>query len=301
MKNKFKLGYIGLGKMGFNMIERLIEKGNEVVVNDIRPDSIERATRMGAIPAYCLEELVENLSSPRLVWLMVPNSALDGVLDKLIPILSEGDTVIDGGNTRYIETQSRVSLFEDKRINFLDIGVSGGPNGARKGACLMIGGKKNIYEKYENLFIDIAAPEAYGYFGDHGAGHFVKMVHNGIEYGMMQAIAEGFGVLKESEFNLDLKKVAEVYNNKSVIESRLVNWLSSGYQKYGTELEGISGSVSHTGEGLWTIEAAKKIGVPTPVIEESLKFREDSIAKPSYTGKVLAVLRNMFGGHSISN
>ncbi|MDX9914136.1 MAG: NAD(P)-binding domain-containing protein, partial [Candidatus Moranbacteria bacterium] len=191
MKKKFKLGYIGLGKMGFNMIERLIEKGNDVVANDVESDSVDRASKIGAIPAYSLEELLEKLPTPRLVWLMIPNNAIDAVLDKLIPLLNAGDTVIDGGNTRYTETRSRVSLFEDKGINFLDVGVSGGPTGAREGACLMIGGKKNIYEKYEDLFIDIAAPEAYGYFGNHGAGHFVKMVHNGIEYGMMQAIAEG--------------------------------------------------------------------------------------------------------------
>ncbi len=163
----------------------------------------------------------------------------------------------------------------------------------------MIGGEKQIFERYQGLFKDIAAPDAYGYFGKAGSGHFVKMVHNGIEYGMMQSLAEGFAVLKNSEFNLDLKEVARVYNNRSVIESRLVGWLEKALAKHGAGLDDISGEVSHSGEGQWTVETAKEMGIPVDIIEQSLQFRIKSKGNPSFTGKILSALRNQFGGHKV--
>jgi len=294
-----KLGYIGLGKMGKNMVEHLLKKDWDIVAYNRSPEPIKEIEGKGAEGAYSLKELVEKLEAPRLIWLMVPHQAVDGVLGELLPLLSEGDTVIDGGNSNYKETLRRAKELEEKKINFMDIGTSGGPGGAAGGACLMIGGKKEIFEKYESLFKDIAAPDAYGLMGRAGAGHFVKMVHNGIEYGMMQAIAEGFAVMKRSDFDLDLVKVTDIYNHKSVIESRLVGWLKSAYEEYGEDLEEISGKVSHSGEGLWTVEAAHDLGIPVPIIEGSLKFREESQESPSYTGQVVSALRNQFGGHEV--
>ncbi len=295
-----KIGYIGLGKMGKNMVFRLLEKGWEVVAYNRSEPAIKEVQQKGAQGAYSLNELIKKLDAPRLIWLMVPHQAVDDVLDSLIPLLCQGDVVIDGGNSNFNETLKRAEKLKEKGIKFMDAGVSGGPSGARNGACTMVGGPKELFEKYEKLFCDISAPGAYGYMGRSGAGHFVKMVHNGIEYGMMQAIGEGFEVLKKSEFDLNLLEVAKIYNNRSVIESRLTGWLKKAYEEYGQELSGISGSVSASGEGLWTVQTAKKLGVPVPVIERALKFREESQKNPSYTGKVVSALRNQFGGHDVS-
>lgn len=295
------IGYIGLGKMGLNMVEHLQEKGHQAVAYNRSPESVKKAITFGAEGASSLEELVGKLEGPRTIWLMVPWKAVDGVLDDLLPLLSPGDLVIDGGNSPYIETLKRAERIEGSGIHFMDIGVSGGPGGARNGACMMVGGDKEDFEKVEGLIKDLCVPEGYGYMGRHGAGHYVKMVHNGIEYGMMQAIGEGFEVMKRAkEFDIDLEAVASVYNHGSVIESRLVGWLLDGFKKYGTELSDISGEVSHSGEGLWTVEAAKRIGVQVPIIEGALKFREDSQGNPSYTGQVVSVQRNQFGGHDVS-
>lgn len=181
----------------------------------------------------------------------------------------------------------------------MDVGTSGGPSGARNGACLMVGGDKKIYEYLLPLLVDIALPNAVEFFKGAGAGHFVKMVHNGIEYGMMQAIAEGFTILKKSSYNLNLNRVADIYNNGSVIESRLTNWLKNAFHVYGEDLALISGSVAHTGEGAWTVDAAKAMKLKAKIIEESFKFRVESEKNPSFGGKVLSALRNQFGGHSV--
>ncbi|MEK7574679.1 MAG: phosphogluconate dehydrogenase (NAD(+)-dependent, decarboxylating) [Patescibacteria group bacterium] len=296
---KIKIGYIGLGKMGMNMVFCLREKGYDVLAYNRKPEPREIAHKAGVPVASSVKELVGNLAKPRTVWLMVSNGGVDEVLREVVSYLDKGDTIIDGGNSLYKDSIRRSIDLEKKGINFLDVGVSGGPKGARYGACIMVGGKKKVYEKYESLFEDLAAIGAFAYMGTAGAGHFVKMVHNGIEYGMMQAIGEGFAVMKASDFKLDLEKVAALYNHKSVIESRLVGWLASAYEKQGTDLAGVSGSVAHTGEGEWTVNAAKELNVPVPVIEKSFQFRVDSAKNPSYTGQVLSALRNKFGGHSM--
>jgi 6-phosphogluconate dehydrogenase len=193
----------------------------------------------------------------------------------------------------------RARELEEKGIHFLDVGVSGGPRVARNGACIMVGGRKEIFKRFKSLFRDLSVRGGYGYMGKPGAGHFVKMVHNGIEYGMMQALAEGFAVMKDSPFDLDLNKVAEIYNHRSVIESRLVDWLKKAFEQYGEDLNEISGSVSHSGEGVWTVEAAKEFGIPIPIIEGALNFRIESQNNPTYTGKILSALRNQFGGHEV--
>ncbi|MBU1118944.1 decarboxylating 6-phosphogluconate dehydrogenase [Patescibacteria group bacterium] len=294
-----KIGYIGLGKMGLGMVSRLREKSFDIVAFDPSEESLKEAQKAGAEAAASAADVVSKLEHPRLVWLMVPHQVVDSVLDEIVPQLEKGDTIVDGGNSNFKKTINRAEKVEEKGIHYLDAGVSGGPGGARSGACVMVGGDADTYSTYEDLFKAIADTNAYGHFGASGAGHFVKMVHNGIEYGMMQAIGEGFEILKKSEYTLNLTKVADLYNHKSVIESRLVGWLKQGYDEYGEDLEAISGKVSHSGEGLWTVETAKEMGIPVPIIEGSLKFREESQENPSYTGQVVSALRNQFGGHEV--
>ncbi len=295
-----QIGYIGLGKMGLGQVQLLCEKGWEVVVWNRSEEPRAVAKKAGAHTVATLPELVQALKKPQVIWLMVPHAVVDDVLVELLPNLSKGDTIIDGGNSFYKDSMRRAKELRRKGVNFMDSGTSGGPAGARNGACLMIGGDKKVFKRYEQLFKDLAAPGAYAYFGEAGAGHFVKMVHNGIEYGMMQAIGEGFDVMKRSAFKLPLGTIAQLYNKGSVIESKLVGWLAKAYAEYGENLKDISGEVSHSGEGLWTVETAKELHVPVKIIEESLKFRVKSKGNPSYTGQVVSALRNQFGGHSVS-
>ena len=294
-----KLGYIGLGKMGFTMVERLLEKHHGVVAFDRNADAMKAVTKQGAQTAETLASLVKALPLPRLVWIMVPHQAVDSVLNELGPLLSKGDTVIDGGNSPYKDSIRRAAELKAKSIDFLDVGVSGGPAGARSGACIMVGGDKAVFQKFEALFRDLSVPDGYGYLGKAGAGHFVKMVHNGIEYGMMQALAEGFAIMNASDYGLDLIKTAAIYNHQSVIESRLVGWLQSAFVQYGEDLAEISGSVAQSGEGMWTVAAGKELGVPMPIIQGALDFRIQSRSNPSYTGRLISAMRNQFGGHEV--
>jgi len=228
----------------------------------------------------------------------VPHKFVDEVLDELTPLLKPGDTIIEGGNSPFRKSMQRAKKLEKKGINFLDVGVSGGPGGARNGACMMVGGKKSHYNKLKPLLKDLCVNNGYGYMGKAGAGHFVKMVHNGIEYGMMQSIAEGFDLMSRSnDFNLDLKEIARVYNRGSVIESRLIGWLVSGFKKFGASLKGVSGGASATGEGEWTSQFAHQLGVTDKVIHESVRARTRSKKKPSFQGKIIMAMRNQFGGH----
>lgn len=280
------------------MAQHLVEKGWEVHGFDASAEKREAASRFNGVTVHeSLLEMAGALPLPRLVWIMVPHEFVDEVLADLLRGMSQGDTIIDGGNSHYKETIRRVQKTNRLGVTFMDVGVSGGPEGARNGACLMVGGNRETFLKLEDLWRDLAVPEGYGHFEGIGAGHFVKMVHNGIEYGMMQGIAEGFSVLRRSGYDFDLKEVARVYRRGSVIESRLMAWLAEGYAEFGTELDDISGTVEFSGEGAWTIEAAREQGVPVPIIEASQKFREASLNNPSYTGKILSMLRNMFGGH----
>jgi len=295
-----KLGYIGLGKMGRHMVDRMLEVGHDVVVYDKREEPMKQAERNGAECVGDIAELVASLETPRLIWVMVPHQAVDAVLDELVPHLDDGDTVIDGGNTPYADSKRRAASLKKQDIQFLDIGVSGGPSGARNGACMMIGGDTSVFEEHESLFKDLTVKNGYAHVGPSGAGHFVKMVHNGIEYGMMQAIAEGFDVLHQTpEFDFDLKQVADVYTNGSVIESRLVGWLASAFNAFGQDLEGVSDVAVGTGEGKWTVEMAKKLGVPVRVIEDAWQARKDSESSPNYQAQIIMALRNRFGGHDV--
>lgn len=294
-----QIGYVGLGKMGSNMVTRLTQQAWNVVATD--PDAVarERVKQLGAITVASIPALVKKLKAPRVVWLMVPHQVVDEVLKELGPHLQKGDTVIDAGNSFYQDSVRRGKHLGSKGIEWLDVGVSGGPTGARLGACLMIGGKQEVYKKFVGLFNDLATAGGYDYMGEVGAGHFVKMVHNGIEYGMMQAMAEGFAVMRKFNDEFQLEKIANLYNHDSVIESRLVGWLKDAYAAYGPDLADVSGAVAHSGEGQWTVQVAKELGVPVPIIEGALQFRIDSVKDPSYTGQIVSALRNMFGGHEV--
>jgi len=294
-----KMGYVGLGKMGFNMVERLLEKGYEVAVFDTNRDAVQNISQKGAEPTDSLESLAWAVPFPRLVWLMVPYQAVDHVIAGLTPYLSPDDTIVDGGNSPHKQSMRRAKELEQRGVAFLDAGVSGGPVGARSGACMMVGGRKDVFKSYEAVFRDLSVENGYGYMGGSGAGHFVKMVHNGIEYGMMQALAEGFALLKSSPFSLDLVRVADVYNHQSVIESRLVGWLKEALEQYGEALGEISGSVDYTGEVGWTVEAAKELNLSVPAIERALAFRIESQQNPSYAGQFLSAMRHQFGGHEV--
>ncbi len=292
------IGFIGLGKMGANLTRQLHKKEWDVIGNNITPDAVKQIETEGIRGAYTLSDLVAALPSPRTLWLMVPHQAVDAVIDELVPLLTKGDTIIDGGNSPYKASQKRHANLAAHGINFIDVGVSGGPAGALNGACLMVGGERALFDQNEQLFKDLSVADGYMYAGLPGAGHFVKMIHNGIEYGMMQAIAEGFEILKKSPLAIDLPKTAETYDHGSVIESRLMTWLSAAYQEAGAGLDQYSGSVDQSGEGQWTVDEARELGVPAPVIEASLEFRKRSAQSPSYTGRVLSALRNQFGGHA---
>lgn len=295
-----KLGYIGLGKMGKNMVLRLLEKGHEVVAwNRSEAPRAEVATA-GAETPETVAALVAALPNPKTIWLMLPaGDVTHAMIRELIELLQPGDTLIDGSNNFYKNTIEHGKLLAEKKIQFFDAGVSGGPAGARNGACVMAGGSVTPPAEITRLFTDVAAPDAYHFFPGVGAGHFTKMVHNGIEYGMMQAIAEGFAVLKAAPYDLDLLAVTKLYNQGSVIESRLIGWLGSAYAKQGPDLSETSGSIKHSGEGQWTVETAQELAIPTPVISESLQFRIDSEKTPSYTGQVVSALRHEFGGHDV--
>lgn len=300
-----QIGFIGLGKMGKNMTLRLLEKDHDVVAMDINQEARAEVAKAGATAVESVKEVVENLEKPRVVWSMLPAGRItDDVFEELRDALEPGDLVINGGNENYNRTIEHGQMMEEGEIHFMDVGVSGGQKGARFGACMMIGGEREIFEKNEEIFRDLSALCAYAFFPGHGAGHFVKMVHNGIEYGMMQAIAEGVDVLRKSDYDVDLKEAARVYNAESIIQSKLIAWLHEGYEKYGADLAEISGSAGSGGaagltqsEAKWTLDVASEQGTEAKVIQASVDARVASQESPSYQGKVINTLRNMFGGH----
>ena len=285
-----QIGFIGLGKMGLPMVQRLKKKGWKVWSFDVK----------GKGTARSIEEVAGKLASPRVIWLMVPaGKPVDAVLSQLLLHVKKGDIVVDGGNSFYKDSMRRAKRFSKKGVFYVDVGVSGGPVSIKQGVfALMVGGEKRAYEKARPLLEALSDTPSL-YMGSSGAGHFVKMVHNGIEYGMMQALAEGFTVLKKAPFKFKLLDVAKTYNQNSIITSRLTQWLEQGFTIYGEDLKKASGSVAHTGEGEWTVKTAKELKVNVPVIKGAFDFRVRSQRKPSFTGKVLSTLRAVFGGHKI--
>lgn len=299
-----KIGYIGLGKMGKNMVLRLLEQGIEVVAWNRSPQPLAEVIKAGAEGAESLEALKAKLSAPRIIWLMLTAGVVvDEFVGKLSKILEPCDLLIDGGNSFYKDTLIRKEVLDKKCIHFMDIGTSGGPDGARNGACLMVGGSSEDYELALPLIKAAGAPQAFGLLGEVGAGHFAKMVHNGIEYGMMQAIAEGAAILKYSPFKFNLAKVFRVYNNRSVIESRLVGWAKEALEE-DQDLSQTSSTIKSTGEGEWTIKTAHELEVEVPVIEKSFQVRQESeiVAQNSpqaFRNRLVSALRGKFGKHPV--
>ena len=300
-----RVGVAGLGKMGSGLALNLARSGWHVVAYNRTPEKVAALVRQDdtVSGAHSLAEFVGALEPPRAIWLMLTaGKPVEETLfapGGLAELLEPGDVVIDGGNSYFRDASGRAERLAERGIAFLDCGTSGGPGGARSGACLMIGGVREVFERLEALFADVALPGGYRFFEGHGAGHFVKMVHNGIEYGMMQAIAEGFQIMRASDFDLDLSAVADVYQHGSVIESRLIGWLAEAFELHGEALVGVSGMVGHTGEGEWTVRTAEEMGLEARVIRGALEFRRESERDPSYAGQVLTALRNRFGGHAL--
>lgn len=294
-----KIGFIGLGRMGGNMVERLLKDGHEIAVYNLTKPEIAEAVGKGAIGADSVEELINNLPERKIVWLMVPAGIpVDSNLEILSKLLKKDDIIIDGGNSNWKLTQTRGKKLADIGIHYIDCGTSGGVWGLENGYSLMTGGNKEAVEYVYPVFKTLAPPGGYTYCGESGAGHFVKMVHNGIEYGMMQAFAEGFEIIEKSPFNIDVAAVASGWQYGSVVRSWLLELAVLAF-KQDPGLEKIKGYVEDSGEGKWTVEAAMELNVPAHVITASLYTRFQSRQDDSFAMKVLASLRNQFGGHAV--
>jgi len=295
-----ELGLIGLGRMGANMAVRLLQGGHRVVVyNRTVEKAVELAHEHGGVAAASLEELVRSLQAPRIVWLMLPaGAATDEYIDAVAPLLDKGDILIDGANNNYKVSIAHGEQLAARGLRFMDAGVSGGIWGLQVGYCTMVGGEPETFAHVEPILKTLAPPDGYMHCGPYGAGHFVKMIHNGIEYGMMQAYAEGFEILEKSRYDLDLQKVSHLWNQGSVVRSWL---LELAERAFGDDLhlDQIRGYVQDSGEGRWTVQEAIDLDVPAPIITLSLQARFRSRQDDSFGAKVLAALRNQFGGHAV--
>ena len=296
-----EIGMAGLGRMGANMVTRLVEGGHRVVVHNRSPEPVRKAASEGAVASESLEDLVDKLSPPRTVWSMISaGDPTEQVLSQLMGLLSEGDTVVDGGNSNYRDSVRRAEMLGEKGLHFVDVGTSGGIWGRAEGYSMMIGGEEAAVERLRPIFETLtpASDRGWGRVGPSGSGHYVKMVHNGIEYGMMQAYAEGFELLRsKDEFGLDLHQISEIWRHGSVVRSWLLD-LTAAALKDDQDLSAIEGYVSDSGEGRWTVFEAIDQDVPAPVITLSLMMRFISRQDKSYAAKILAAMRNQFGGHA---
>ena len=294
-----QIALIGLGKMGFNLGLNLHQHKHEVLAYDLNQETLSSIGGKGISTANSVGQLVHSLKDRKVIWLMIPaGQAVDLTIQELAPLLRAGDILIDGGNSNYKDSMRRGKELNAAGIEFLDCGTSGGTEGALHGICAMVGGNKDAFTYCEPFIRDISVPNGYLYCGPSGSGHFVKMIHNGIEYGMMQSIAEGFEVLHKSEFNLDLKEVAGVWNHGSVVRSWLMELTETALSK-DPKLEGIRGIMHSSGEGKWTVETALEKQIATPVIALSLLMRYRSMEDDTFSGKIIAALRNEFGGHAV--
>jgi 6-phosphogluconate dehydrogenase len=295
-----RLAMIGLGRMGGNMSERLMKGGHEVVVFDRKPDTRQRYVALGATEAATVGEITAKLKAPRIVWIMVPaGKPVDDTIALLLPGMSKGDVIIDGGNSNFHDSMRRAAELQGKGIHFVDSGTSGGIWGLANGYCLMIGASEEAFKLCEPIFKTLAPPDGYARMGPPGSGHYVKMVHNGIEYGALQAYAEGYEILHASrDFKLDLHRIAAVWNHGSVVRSWLNELAELAFEKDG-ELSDLRGYVEDSGEGRWTVQEAIDTDVPAPVITLSLLMRLRSRQPDSFSAKVIAALRNEFGGHAV--
>jgi 6-phosphogluconate dehydrogenase len=297
-----ELGFFGLGRMGGNMVQRLLRGNHRMVVHNRSADPIRKMEQQGAVGAYSLEDLVKQLSPPRAVWIMVPSGdPTETAIVSLSQLLSPGDIIIDGGNSYYRDSVRRADLLRNKELNFVDVGTSGGIWGLKEGYSLMIGGDTIVVQRLRPIFETLApaAERGWGHFGNNGAGHFVKMIHNGIEYGLMQAYAEGFAIMKaKKEFNLDLHAVAETWRYGSVVRSWLLD-LTADALSNDPELGKVKPWVADSGEGRWTVFEAIDLDVSAPIITQSLIRRFRSREEDPFADKLLAAMRQAFGGHGI--
>lgn len=296
-----ELGMIGLGRMGGNMAQRLHQRGHRIVVYDQARQAVDQAAAWGAVAAYSLEEMVAKLEVPRVVWVMVPaGTATEDTIEQLATRLQPDDLIIDGGNSNFRDGMRRAATLAQQHLRFVDAGTSGGIWGLENGYCLMVGGTPEAVEMARPIFVDLAPKDGFLHVGPAGSGHFVKMVHNGIEYGLLAAYGEGFEILRASAFSLDLPAVADLWRHGSVVRSWLLDLLSDAYSK-NPNLEGIRGYVEDSGEGRWTVDEAIRENVPAPVITLSLLQRLASRQDESYSARVIAALRNEFGGHAVKS
>ncbi len=294
-----RIGFVGLGKMGANMVRRLVRDGHEVVAFNRTPERTREIMSEGVEGAFSLAELVAGLPAPRAVWVMVPaGDATQAMVDELAGLLEPGDTIIDGGNTNFHDDVRRHAAVAGKGLRYVDAGTSGGVWGLAVGYCLMVGGDRDAVEPLEPIFRSLAPDDGYAHVGGPGAGHYVKMVHNGIEYGLMQAYAEGFEIMHASDYDLDLAQIAGIWRYGSVVRSWLLELLHDALTK-NPAFDGIKDWVADSGEGRWTVQEAIDRDVPAPVITLSLQARFRSRQDESYGAKVLAALRNEFGGHAV--
>jgi 6-phosphogluconate dehydrogenase len=302
-----QLGFVGLGKMGGNMVHRIHrDSDHQVVAFDFSEDAVKEAAGHGATGADSLEDMVGKLEAPRTVWIMVPaGQPTQDTVDKLAELLDEGDTIVDGGNSKWTDDKLRAEALEQQGIHYVDVGTSGGVWGLKVGYCMMVGGPEEAVERLSPI-LDVLAPEpteehgpGWAHFGPSGAGHYVKMVHNGVEYGLMQAYAEGFDLFDKSEFELDNAKIAHLWMQGSVVRSWLCELAAIAFEQEGNDLEELTQHTADSGEGRWTIEDAMDKDVPTPVITAALYARFYTRENGEFTGKVLSALRNQFGGHTV--
>jgi 6-phosphogluconate dehydrogenase len=302
-----QLGFIGLGKMGANMVHRVHrDSEHECVVFDFNADAVAEVEGFGAAGCGSLEDLVSKLAPPRSVWIMVPaGDPTQQTVDTLAGLLESGDTIIDGGNSRWTDDKARQAALAPRGINYVDVGVSGGVWGLQVGYCMMVGGPDDAVERLAPILDVLAPPETeehgpgWGHFGPTGAGHYVKMVHNGVEYGMMQAYAEGFSLFDACEYELDNAKIAHLWMQGSVVRSWLCELAARAFEQEGNELEALAPFVEDSGEGRWTVEDAIERRIPMPVISTSLFERFSSRGQNAFAARVNAALRNQFGGHAV--
>jgi 6-phosphogluconate dehydrogenase len=294
-----EIGFVGLGKMGMNMVTRLQRNAHRVVVYDRAPELIKEAEERGCIGASSLAAMVPKLAAPRVVWIMVPSGGpTEETIQAVAALLQAGDIIIDGGNTKFHDDLRRAAELKKKGIHYVDVGTSGGIWGLKLGYCLMVGGEEAVVKLLEPIFKTLAPEGGWGYMGGHGAGHYVKMVHNGIEYSMMQGYAEGFELMSKSEYRLDLAQIAELWMHGSVVRSWLLE-LTAGALKQDPKLDGLTGYVQDSGEGRWTILDAIEKDVPVPTLTAALFTRFRSRQRESFAEKMLAAMRRAFGGHSV--
>ena len=294
-----RIGMVGLGRMGANMTTRLLRGGHEVVVYDLDPEAVRKAADGGAVAAASLDDLVDRLDAPRNVWVMVPSGPVtEQTVEQLGDLLAAGDCVVDGGNSRWTDSMRRAQQLAEGEVNLVDAGTSGGVWGLAEGYCLMVGGEPRAVDRLEAIFNTLAPPDGWAHVGPVGSGHYTKMVHNGVEYALMQGYAEGFELLRASEFDLDLHQIAEVWRHGSVVRSWLLDLAASALDK-DPGLESISGYVEDSGEGRWTVEAAIDAAVAAPTIALALFARFSSRQDDAFANRMLAALRNEFGGHAV--